>query len=243
MDKDLIDLLAACKGEEIGASRRDELLARLRDDEALQDSLVAELRMLGMLKAVQATEPRWLLLHERLGWIPAKPPLTVAAEDAFLRRVDGLGPSRWPRGVITAAAAATVLLIGLGLGLGLGLKGARLRSVPSSGNHSTATASAGPGRMAELNEGGLAMVIKLDQAVWDAGAESPGVGSVLPAGKLRLRSGRATIGFLNGVVLVAEGPADFDLIAMDRVFCHRGRLRTRVPSGARDSSSDRPGRR
>jgi hypothetical protein len=41
-----------------------------------------------------------------------------------------------------------------------------------------------------------------------------------------------TLGLLSGVTLTVEGPADLDLLAIDRVHCRRGRLRTRVPPGA-----------
>ncbi len=37
---------------------------------------------------------------------------------------------------------------------------------------------------------------------------------------------------LSGVMLIVEGPADLELVAGDRVFCRRGRLRARVPEGA-----------
>jgi hypothetical protein len=37
---------------------------------------------------------------------------------------------------------------------------------------------------------------------------------------------------LNGTVLMVEGPADLELVSHDRIFCHRGKLRVRVPSGA-----------
>jgi hypothetical protein len=33
-------------------------------------------------------------------------------------------------------------------------------------------------------------------------------------------------------MLTMEGPADLELVSIDRVFCHRGRLRARVPQGA-----------
>jgi hypothetical protein len=49
---------------------------------------------------------------------------------------------------------------------------------------------------------------------------------------LRLRSGTATLAFLRGVTLTVEGPADIDLVAIDRVFCRQGRLRAHVPPGA-----------
>ncbi len=80
---------------------------------------------------------------------------------------------------------------------------------------------------------GLALIIKLDGARWEAeDGPPPPEGGILPARRLRLRSGRATLAFLSGVMLTLEGPADLDLVTIDRVFCRRGRLRARVPEGA-----------
>jgi len=67
MDQDLIDLLAAWRGSELDPERCEQLFARLEQDEAFLQAFVEEIRMLGMLKAVQSTEPRWLALHEELG--------------------------------------------------------------------------------------------------------------------------------------------------------------------------------
>src|SRR4051794_13232416 len=80
---------------------------------------------------------------------------------------------------------------------------------------------------------GLAMVTRLDAARWEPESEpSPTEGDVLGARRLRLRQGRAVLAFLSGVTLTIEGPADLDLVSIDRVFCRRGRLRARVPEGA-----------
>src|SRR5437868_2571568 len=68
MHQDLLDLLKAVRGEPLKEARRVELLARLRADEAFRREFVNEILMLGMLKAVQATEPRWLVLEDELGW-------------------------------------------------------------------------------------------------------------------------------------------------------------------------------
>src|SRR5262249_15169374 len=48
----------------------------------------------------------------------------------------------------------------------------------------------------------------------------------------RLRSGRLTLAFFSGVTLTVEGPAEVELVAADRVLCHYGKLRARVPPGA-----------
>jgi hypothetical protein len=80
---------------------------------------------------------------------------------------------------------------------------------------------------------GLAMVIRLDGVIWEpASGPNPAEGDVLAPGRLRLRSGRAVVSMLTGVILDVEGPADLDLLDSGRVFCRRGRLRTRVPAGA-----------
>lgn len=86
-----------------------------------------------------------------------------------------------------------------------------------------------------IDEGGapVAVVVDLIDAAWaGTGAAAPIEGRVLPAGRLQLLSGTATLAFVNGVMLTLEGPTDIDLISVDRVFSRRGRLRARVPKGA-----------
>jgi hypothetical protein len=79
---------------------------------------------------------------------------------------------------------------------------------------------------------GLAMVVKLDGVRWGPGDEPrPAEGDVLAAGRLRFRSGRATLSMLTGVTLAVEGPADVDLVSDDKVVCRQGRLRVRSPAG------------
>jgi hypothetical protein len=79
----------------------------------------------------------------------------------------------------------------------------------------------------------LALMIKVEGARWELEDQPPpAAGSVLKPRRLRLRSGRATLAFFNGVTMTVEGPADVDLVALDRVFCRRGKLRARVPRGA-----------
>ena len=80
---------------------------------------------------------------------------------------------------------------------------------------------------------GLAMVVGLDRVEWEADdAPRPSAGDLLPAGRFRFRSGRATLAMLTGVALVVEGPAELEFLSYDKVFCHRGKLRARVPEGA-----------
>ena len=67
-DQDFIDLIAAWHGNvNFPSERREELLRRLAEDEALRRELAQEVQMAGLTRTVQASEPRWLRLEEILG--------------------------------------------------------------------------------------------------------------------------------------------------------------------------------
>ena len=69
MDQDLQDLLALWLGDhDPGEARRSALLARLESDDAFRRAFVEEIRLLGMVRAVQSSEPRWLRLEDEIGW-------------------------------------------------------------------------------------------------------------------------------------------------------------------------------
>lgn len=90
-----------------------------------------------------------------------------------------------------------------------------------------------PSRANGLAAGGLATVTGLEGVVWEPGEGRPlAEGDIQPAGRLRFRAGRALLSFFSGVTLTLEGPVDIDLVAADRVFVRRGKLRARVPHGA-----------
>src|SRR5262249_29791827 len=78
----------------------------------------------------------------------------------------------------------------------------------------------------------LATAIKLENVRWEDDSATPAEGTVVTSGRLRWKSGRVTLVFFSGVSLTVEGPADLELLAADRVFCHHGKLRARVPHGA-----------
>ena len=75
MDQDLGDLIRGVPGLRISTPARcDELMKRLRQaDERFRRNFVDEIKMLGMLKAVQSSEPRWIALHEDLGGMKRRP--------------------------------------------------------------------------------------------------------------------------------------------------------------------------
>jgi hypothetical protein len=160
--------------------------------------------------------------------------------------IDGLG-SDSPPGADRASwpESPRSLAWAIGGGLAAAALAVALAAVSWSGGRRPAQAPAltkgqKPPRVAPA--GGFAIVAKLDDVRWErAGGLQPSEGDVLAEGRLGLRSGRVTLAFLNGVMLTLEGPADLELVSMERVFCHRGKIRTHVPPGAEGFVVSSPG--
>jgi hypothetical protein len=220
MDQDLLDLLKAVRGEGLEEVRRAEFLARLRADEAFRRAFVNEILMLGMLKAVQATEPRWLVLEDELGWSADERAARTPLEEGVLRGIRSLPGPRlarpWrgtQRSWVAAALAAAIALAAL-----------LVYFWPRGQQVLPPTPNVPPY---------VAVLVRSDGALWGPSDEPPPTeGSPLPAGPLHLHAGRVTLTFFNGVMLSLQGPADLDMTSGDRIFCHRGKLRARVPAGA-----------
>ena len=80
---------------------------------------------------------------------------------------------------------------------------------------------------------GVAVVVRAAGVRWESSdGRIPQEGDVLPQCRLKVLEGRAMLSMLNGVSVIVEGPADIELLSVDRITCHRGQLRTRVPEGA-----------
>src|SRR5262245_3379391 len=226
MDQDLQDLLAIWRGDhDPGDARREALLARLRSDEAFRREFVYEIRMLGMLRAVQSSEPRWLRLEDEIGWTARQRGDVETLADAVVRegrrRARARRLAQW-----SAAVAAAVIVVGALV----------LVFRPAGGPRP------GPGPETPAASVELATAIKVENVHWEPGeGATPGEGTVVTAGRVRLHSGRLTLIFFSGVSLTVEGPADLDLRAADRVFCHYGKLRVRVPRGAEGFTVLTPG--
>jgi hypothetical protein len=216
MDQDLQDLLALWLGDhDPGEQRRDALLARLRGDEDFRRAFVEEIRLLGMLRAVQSSEPRWLRLEDEVGWSARQREDVEALARRVVREGERrLRARRWLRRSLAVAAAALVVA-----GLYLAFRpGAQAPDAPPDSSREGVQ---------------IATAIRVEDVQWEPGeGATPGEGDVVTPGHLRLKSGRLTLAFFSGVSLSVEGPADLDLRAADRVFCHYGKLRARVPRGA-----------
>jgi bifunctional DNA-binding transcriptional regulator/antitoxin component of YhaV-PrlF toxin-antitoxin module len=213
MDQDQQELLALWLGDhDPGEARRGALLSRLRADAVFRRAFVDQIHLLGMLRAVQSAQPRWLRLEDESGWSAPR----LEDVDTLARRVTAHGRRwmllrrlRWPAG-----AVAAVILFVAGL-----FFAPRPVSPP---------VIVGPSDSAIE----LATAIKTEAVHWAADSAAPAEGSVVTAGRLRLLSGRLTLAFFSGVALTIEGPADLELVAANRVYCHYGKLRAKVPHGA-----------
>lgn len=225
MDADLRDLLMAWAGGTLDESRCRVLLERLRTDTEFRRECARHIHMLGMLKTVQAPSPRWLQLEEELhGAETVDAPSGVGLEarvlSCLLRSADR--SRRW----VGWMAAATVV----GLGLGAGLWWLIFQPPP-------------PAVPLHLRET-LGVVVRAEKVVWDPRSElRPRTEDLLEPGWLRLRSGRISLAFFNGVRIHVEGPAALQLRSMSHVFCEEGRLAVHVPpqSEIRDFTIASPG--
>ncbi len=74
MNPDLQTFLQAWTGgAEVSDAERQRLIRRLETDDAFRAECVEEIRLLGMIRAVQTPSPRWLGLHDALGLSAAAP--------------------------------------------------------------------------------------------------------------------------------------------------------------------------
>ena len=85
------------------------------------------------------------------------------------------------------------------------------------------------GRRAGTGGQEVAVLTRVVDPEWGPTELPTEVGSALPTGRLRLKSGLIQLEFYGGAVVVLEGPADFEIIAADRAFCRQGKLRARAP--------------
>jgi len=78
----------------------------------------------------------------------------------------------------------------------------------------------------------LAVLTQSVDVQWKAGDRSLQTGSQLGSGTLRFERGLVQLEFVNGAVVVAEGPAELELISPKRAICRQGKVRASVPPQA-----------
>jgi hypothetical protein len=204
----------------------EELLGALRDGTIAEDQMELLDRLLATDASAQQYYLEYMNLCATLGHFQG----TVADEKELDEKGDsvvgatkgaspphGFGrpprrsvrPHRW----LLAAAAAAVLL---SLGLSMFYFGRRVEPARSDeGEGGNAVSEA------------VAVLTRAMQPEWEG--EAPAIGREFRTKeRMRLRSGIVQLEFFCGAVLVIEGPADFELGGMDRIYCREGRMRARV---------------
>lgn len=229
MDADLKKLLTAWLGTDanIADSEFRALVDRLRSDEEFRCEFVAEISLLGQLRAVQTSEPRWLELEDVIG---TENVLVATEEDFQCRIMDGVSNeqrvartslNRFTSGTFWVSLA-TVSLVVLATCYWV------IRQNNSSQQEHTKNSEQRehtkdlqqPMSLDESPE----TVAVLSQSVntkWH-GMERPSIGDRLSVGELRLLEGTIQIEFLSGVRLLLRGPAHIELRAVDEIMLYEG---------------------
>ena len=139
MNPDLqLFLQAWTGGADVSDAEREHLLQLLENDAAFRAKCVEEIRLLGMLKAVQTPAPRWLELHDALGTSSLASNDAAAGDRAsrVLRSVQAEPQSslktRWLSWRPLAAAAAGIVfgILCTSMVFGLAIQGGMGRKTP-----------------------------------------------------------------------------------------------------------------
>jgi Concanavalin A-like lectin/glucanases superfamily len=86
----------------------------------------------------------------------------------------------------------------------------------------------------------VAILTRAVDVVWADPNKAPTVGSSLAHDTLRLRSGFLQLEFCSGAIVVVEGPAEIELLAIDKISCRFGKLRALVPPRAQGFRVESP---
>lgn len=216
---DIQDALAAWQGSPMEEARLEELLARLREDDAFRKELAKTLWALSMVQVVQAPEPRWLGLYEELGLLDEKEAVAEDAEEQKLLSQIWREPYRQQ----VSWKWHAIAMVSLGLAAAWMVFLFILRD----------------GDVAPTDERKLAVVLGESKAVWGKDPLMAG-GNWLRPGFHRLLSGSETLVFTDGIRVRLQAPVDFSLLNANAISCRRGALRVRLPRGAGNFRVDVP---
>ena len=219
MDQDLQDLVAAwLRNSDLSASRRDELLARLRSDNGFRREFVEEIQMHGYVRAAQSSEPRWPLLEEAMGGHEDAPGL----EDSIMARLAQMPtPTRrrtwnpwWAYGGLAVIALVVFIVL----------------------RQPNGATKPGPARLANggvLRVPAVAVLSHVVEVAWSDGEPERQEGAELPAGWLRLALGTVQIDLFSGARLFVEGPAQIELRSSGEAFLLTGKVACELGEQAR----------
>ncbi len=233
MDTDLQYLLEACLSGEIDDEKISPVLERLRTDESFRSSFVAEVAMLGQLKAVQSSEPHWLKLGDA---IAAKNGVRTS-DNSFESRVMEAILEQHRDGSPRARSGLPLFLI-----TGIAVAAAFVAFVfwpdPASepqGSRNHVAINEAPVRDQKTIDSERDMAVEMDPNVANSiavltrsanvrwgGYRKPSVGDALDLGDLVLEHGTIQIDFFAGARLLLQAPANIELRSADEVFIREG---------------------
>ena len=231
MDPDLRKLLCGWHAHELNQAELAPILVRLKADDEFRSKFVEEISLLGQLKAVQSSEPRWLEIEDLL----ATSLDAVVTEEDFESRVmqsipavQNIGSSSQSKNpayfngswlaIVTALLAIAALAIWWNSKPVSSLVDPSQVVIRDRGDSTTnQTIASTAGASVEA----VAVLGQCIDAVW-GGNISPALGDSLQPGDLILKSGLVQIEFLTGVRLLIRAPADLELRSADEILLRHG---------------------
>ncbi|MFM8469078.1 MAG: LamG-like jellyroll fold domain-containing protein [Limisphaerales bacterium] len=220
MDRDLQDLVAAwLRNSDLSEARRDELLARLREDNGFRREFVEEIQMHGYVRAAQSAEPRWPLLEEAIGGHEDGPGL----EDSIMARLAQMPTPKRQRTWNPWWAVAGFAVVAVGVFVLL--REASDRTGTSEGKPVNAGRPFAPPASAFLSH--------VVEVAWADGEPDRIEGAELPTGWLRLAVGTVQIDLFSGARLFVAGPAHLVLRSPTEAFLHSGKFACELNDSAR----------
>lgn len=230
MDKDLQDLLAAwLDHEELSEARRSELLQRLKEDDALRLEFAEEIHLLGMTRAAQAGEPRWLALEDLLA---AEPETVASFEDRIAEEISRLDPrplwQLWLRWIGMAFAAVAIWFGSVIVAFQFGQNRTSVADASVSPPPPTPAAV-----LTQTKAPPVAVLSRTANAKWTDALGEPQNGSILRRGKLQIDGGLAQVDFIGGAQVIVRGPAELDLRSAGELRLISGSATVRVSERAK----------
>lgn len=221
MERDLQDLVGAwLRNADLSAARRDELLARLRTDDAFRREFVEEIQMHGYVRAAQSAEPRWPLLEEAMGGREEPPGL----EDSIMARLAQVPTPRRERAWNSWWAVAGFAVVAVGVFVGV-------RQANDSAKPLVPPAPLVAG--GALQSPAVAVLSHVVEVAWADGEPERQEGAELPAGWLRLAVGTVQVDLFSGARLFVEGPAQIELRSSGEAFLLSGKVACELGEQAR----------
>ncbi len=220
MEQDLQDLVAAwLRNSDLSASRREELLARLRSDNGFRREFVEEIQMHGYVRAAQSAEPRWPLLEEAMGSHEDAPGL----EDSIMARLAQMPTPKRQRtwNPWWAVAGFAVVVAGV------------FFAVQTANEATKQSPPTKPIAGGVLHSPAVAVLSHAVEVAWADGEPEWQEGVELPTGWLRLALGTVQIDLFSGARLFVEGPAQIELRSSGEAFLLSGKVACELGEQAR----------